>query len=309
MQVHHDIHHLPAFRNAVVTIGTFDGVHLGHQRILAQLKAEALAIKGETVIITFHPHPRAVVGGKQPVPLITTIDEKLHLLAASGIDHTVVVPFTEEFAEQTAESYIVHFLVGKFHPHTVIIGYDHRFGLERKGDYKLMERYSELLGFSLKEIPARLVQESTVSSTRIREALLNGDVALARSLLGYDFFFTGVVVHGDQLGRELGYPTANLEMTDAGKLVPGNGIYVVEASLDGGSHLKAMMSIGTRPTVNGKDRKIEVNILDFKEDIYDKQLQVFVKKYLRPELRFDSLEALKTQIDLDKVHTIEYFAE
>jgi len=188
-------------------------VHIGHQQILSQLKQEAGRIQGETVIVTFHPHPRKVVAaGQAPVFLINTIEEKIELLEKNGITHLVIVPFTEAFSQQAPEEYIEHFLIEKFHPHTVIIGYDHRFGQGRKGDYKLLELYSEKLGFELKEIPAHVINESTVSSTRIREAILNGDIDLAKSLLGYDFFFEGKVVEGNKLGRTLGYPTANLQV-------------------------------------------------------------------------------------------------
>ena len=308
MKVYHSTEQMPAFRKAVVTIGTFDGVHIGHQQILSQLKQEAARIQGETVIITFHPHPRKVVAaGQTPVFLINTIEEKIDLLEKNGIDNLVIVPFTEDFARQTPEEYCEHFLIEKFHPHTVIIGYDHRFGQGRKGDYKLLEVYSEKLGFELKEIPAHVINESTVSSTRIREAILNGDIELAKSLLGYDFFFEGIVVEGNKLGRTLGYPTANLQVGIEEKLVPGNGVYAVTVALPDGTQKNGMMNIGVRPTVDGKKRMIEVNIFDFDKDIYGTTLRVYVKKYLRGERKFDGLDALKQQLTIDKEQSLAFF--
>ena len=299
MKVYYSSDDLPVFSKAVVTIGTFDGVHLGHQAILEQLQQEAARIGGETVIITFHPHPRKVVANSQPIYLINTIEEKIELLGKKGIDHLVVVPFTAAFSQQSPEDYVEQFLVKKFHPHTIIIGYDHRFGQGRKGDYKLLEELSPKFGFQLLEIPAHVINESTVSSTRIREAVLKGDMSAANGLLGYDFFFEGKVIDGRKLGRELGYPTANLDIGNAEKLVPGNGIYVVEVELDG-EVFGGMMSIGVRPTIGVTERTIEVNIFEFDKDIYGSRLRVYVKKYLREEMKFNNLEELKAQLALDK---------
>ena len=333
MQVYYSTDNLPAFRKAVVTIGTFDGVHQGHQQILQQLKQEAARIGGETVIITFHPHPRKVVSAGQPdFYLINTIPEKIELFARQGIDHLVVAPFTPAFARQSPEAYIEQFLVKKFQPHTIIIGYDHRFGQGRKGDYTLLEQYSERFGYALKEIPAHVINENTVSSTLIREAVLKGDINAANSLLGYDFFFEGRVVHGNKLGRQLGYPTANLQIEHPEKLVPGNGIYVVQAAVldgtptpvqpDGVQQISCtpgnindaplsggMMSIGIRPTIGGTDRVIEVNIFNFNEDIYGKTLRVYVIKYLREELKFENLDALTAQLAKDKEDSLQCLAE
>jgi riboflavin kinase/FMN adenylyltransferase len=260
------------------------------------------------VIVTFHPHPRKVVAaGQTPVFLINTIEEKIELLEKSGIDNLVIVPFTEAFSQQSPEAYIEHFLIEKFHPHTVIIGYDHRFGKGRKGDYRLLEEYSVKLGFDLKEIPAHVIDDSTVSSTRIREAILGGDIEQAGSLLGYDFFFEGKVVEGNKLGRTLGYPTANLQVLSEEKLVPGNGVYAVTVVLPSGEKKQGMMNIGVRPTVDGTKRMIEVNIFDFDQDIYGKIIRVYVKKYLRGEQKFNGLDALKQQLALDREHSLQYF--
>jgi riboflavin kinase/FMN adenylyltransferase len=327
MKVHRDIDNLPAFRNAVVTIGTFDGVHMGHRQIIDKLKTEAIANNGETVIITFHPHPKKVVSSAiLGIRLINTLDERIELLRQLGIDHLVVVNFTDAFANQTAEDYIKNFLIDKFHPHTIIIGYDHRFGRERLGDYRLLENKAAEYKFSLKEIPKHILENISISSTNIREAILHNDIGTADKLLGYEFFFSGVVVHGDKLGRKLGYPTANLKIMDEEKIIPGNGIYAVYAQLVNSelsivnkgstysthspfttqhSRYKGMMSIGFRPTVDGKKRVVEVNIFDFDEEIYGQTLKVFVKKYLRQEFKFESLEALVKQIDQDKIESLK----
>jgi riboflavin kinase / FMN adenylyltransferase len=326
MQVHRFIDNLPKFKNAVVTIGTFDGVHLGHQQIIKQLKQEAANVNGETVIITFHPHPRSVVKSGKPNHLLNTLDEKLSLLAAFGIDHVIVVPFSKDFSEQTPEEYVTNFLFEKCRPHTLIIGYDHRFGKNRGGDYKLLEQFGKQLGFVVKEIPEQVINEVTVSSTRIREALLSGDLQTANSYLGYNYFFQGMVVDGNKLGRTLGYPTANISIHDEDKLVPANGIYVAEAEMvnseqlvanneqvislsltANSSLLKGMMSIGVRPTVDGKNRTIELNIFDFEKDIYGRIIKVFVCDYLRPEEKFNSLDELKLQIGKDKESSLVYF--
>ncbi|MBS1745162.1 MAG: bifunctional riboflavin kinase/FAD synthetase [Bacteroidetes bacterium] len=323
MQVHRSINNLPPFKNAVVTIGTFDGVHLGHQKIINQLKEEAARIDGETVIITFHPHPRSVVAVGKPVYLLTTLNEKIILLDSFGIDHLVVVPFDEKFSNQTPEEYVQHFLFEKFHPHTIIIGYDHRYGKNRAGDYHLLESLGKQLDFLVKEISEQVINEVIVSSTRIREALLENDIDTANNYLGYKYFFEGIVVDGNKLGRTLGYPTANIIIQNEHKLVPANGIYVAEAELIPQSEknrdysliknkspeiLPGMMSIGVRPTVDGKDRTIEMNIFNFNADIYGRSIKIFMCKYLRPELKFDTLEALKDQIDKDKEDSLHYFS-
>jgi riboflavin kinase/FMN adenylyltransferase len=331
MQIHYDIDSLPVFKNAVITIGTFDGVHVGHRQIIAKMKEEAASLGGETVIITFHPHPRKVVSSVfTGVRLINTLEEKLEILSTLDINHVVIVPFTDAFANQSAEDYIKNFLVDKFHPHTIIIGYDHRFGKERKGDYLLLEEKAPVYNYLIKEIPKHVLDAIAISSTKIREAVINGKIEVADKLLGYNFFFCGIVVHGDKLGRKLGYPTANLKIENEEKIIPGNGIYAVYAELasdkwivDNGernklsldqpysllatSHslLKGMMSIGFRPTVDGKKRVIEVNLFNFDKEIYGQTLKVYVKKYLREEVKFNSLEDLVKQIDKDKEESLK----
>ena len=300
MQIHRNIANLPQFKNAVITIGTFDGVHLGHKQIIDNLKTEAAAANGESVIITFHPHPRKVVSSViTGVRLINTLTERIELLEKTGIDHLVIVPFTDYFASQTAEEYIQDFLVDKFKPHTIIIGYDHRFGKERSGDYKLMEEKAPVYNYLLKEIPEHILNTIKVSSTNIRNAILHSNIDEANNFLGYQFFFEGEVFHGDKIGRTIGYPTANLKSTDEEKIALGDGIYAVYADVEGKSY-KGMMSIGFRPTVNGKVRVTEVNIFDFTKEIYGQVIRITVKKYLRSEVKFDGLEALKLQLHKDK---------
>ncbi|TAH07870.1 MAG: bifunctional riboflavin kinase/FAD synthetase [Sphingobacteriia bacterium] len=291
---------LPEFNQAVVTIGTFDGVHQGHQQILAQMRSEAARIGGETVIITFHPHPRKIVSSVPgDVKLLNTLNEKITLLEKAGIDHLVVIPFDHQFANQTAEAYVKDFLFAYFKPAIVIIGYDHRFGKGRAGDYHLLEQYGKELGFKVKEITEEILNEVVVSSTRIREALLNQDIAVANHFLGYHYFFEGIVVEGNQLGRTLGFPTANLHISSEEKLIPGNGVYVVKINC-GQDLLLGMMNIGVRPTVDGKKRVIEVNIFDFNEDIYGKNLLISIVGFLRGEVKFSGLEALKAQLNEDR---------
>jgi riboflavin kinase / FMN adenylyltransferase len=303
MLVYRNIEQIPLFRNAVLTIGTFDGVHTGHQQVIAQMKKRAAEVNGETVIITFDPHPRTVVNAAAGIQLINTLDEKIELLSGMGIDHLVVIPFTEEFAKLSAEDYIAKFLIRYFEPHTLIIGYDHRFGKGRTGNYELLKQQSLVYNYQLQEIPAHILNSISVSSTRIREAVRAGNMQAARDLLGYDFFFCGKVVEGNKLGRTLGYPTANLELTEKLKLIPGDGIYAVNVLLpdEPGKIYGGMMSIGFRPTIGMSDRTIEVNIFDFDRMIYGETIKVIVKKYLRPEVKFSNLEALKDQLALDKI--------
>lgn len=324
MQVHHNIDQLTAFRNAVVTIGTFDGVHSGHRQILDQLKLEAEKINGETVIITFHPHPRKIVqAGQSPVFLINTIEEKIRLLEQVAIDHLVIVPFTEAFSQLSATEYVEDFLINKFHPHTVIIGYDHHFGKGRGGNYRLLEEYSARGAFMLKEIPEHLIHHNIVSSTAIRQAVREGNIEEANELLGYSFFFEGIVTAGNKLGKTIGFPTANLRIENGDKLIPGNGVYAVEVNVVKKntvinqtlnrpstpsilfSNLLGMMNIGNRPTIGGTHRVIEVHIFDFNEDIYGQVVQVSLKKFLRKEIKFNGLAELKLQLLSDKQEALQ----
>lgn len=309
IHVHRDLNSLPSFNNAVLTIGTFDGVHLGHQQIIALLKQTAAHVQGETVIITFHPHPRKIIAnGKQEVKIINTLEEKIELLDKHKIAHLVVVEFTDTFSNQTAEEYIENFLVKKFQPNTIIIGYDHKFGKNRSGDYHLLEKLSRQFGFKVKEIPERLLNEIIISSTRIREALQSGNVTKANSFLGYDYFFSGVVIEGNKIGRTIGFPTANLAVENEEKLIPGNGVYAVTISIENNPKiLYGMMNIGVRPTVGGSNRVIEVNIFDFEDNIYGQQIKIAVIEQLRSEIKFEGLDQLKLQLNEDKKQATAIF--
>lgn len=313
MTVHTDINQLPAFTNAVVTIGTFDGVHKGHQQIIQLMLDEAKEVNGETVIITFHPHPRQVIAMRQTeLFLLNSLQEKISLLEKYGIDHLVITPFTEEFSLQAAEDYIEKFLVKRFRPHTIIIGHDHRFGKSRSGDFALLEEKAKWYGYEVKEIPGFMLEDNTISSTIIRQALQKGNIDTANEYLGYPYFFSGTVVEGNKLGRTIGYPTANLLVSEEKKLIPGNGVYAVEISIQPSNNttslqpekLSGMMNIGVRPTVEGVNRMIEVNIFDFDKEIYGEVLTIHIKKRLRNEQKFNGLEELKEQLAKDKVQAI-----
>lgn len=300
MKVYRDLEQLPHFKNAVITIGTFDGVHEGHKKIVAQLKARAKEVNGETIVITFYPHPRKIVGDTSGVQLINTLEEKIQLLENENIDNVVVVPFNEKFSMLSPEAYITDFLYKKFKPNTLIIGYDHHFGYQRKGNYQLLEKYGTALNFSVQEIDAKVIAEAAISSTSIRKALLQADIDTAKKLLGYAYFFEGKVIEGDKIGRTIGYPTANLQLNDPEKLVPADGVYAVEVYRKK-ELLKGMMYIGSRPVVNGKRRVIEVNIFDFDENIYNEYLKIIFKSFIRKDLILSNLDNLKNQLYLDKV--------
>ena len=299
MNVYNNINQLPAFKKAVITIGTFDGLHDGHRKIISQLKQVAGEIEGSTVVVTFYPHPRHVLKNTEnKVFILNTMDEKISLLQAEGIENLVVVPFTDDFSSMTAENYISDFLVNSFRPHTIIIGYDHRFGKNRTGNFELLKQGEKEYGYQVIEITEQQLNDIAISSTKIRQKLSDGDIITANSLLGYNYFFSGKVVKGDQLGRTIGFPTANLEIEEKEKLIPGNGVYAVDISVNDIKH-KGMMNIGFRPTVGGIIRKIEVNIFEFNKEIYDQNITVFLKSKLRDEKKFSGLEELKIQLGKD----------
>ncbi len=306
MRVYRNLDTLPLFTDAVVTIGTFDGVHLGHQEIIKQLVKESIKNGGESVLITFYPHPRKIINPDLNLQQLTTLEERISLLKQYGISNLVVVPFTKAFSELTADQYIRNFLVQKFQPSTIIIGYDHRFGRNREGDFKMLEANASAYDYRVKEIDEELINDAIISSTKIRKALAIGNIDTANTYLGYSYFFKGVVIEGNKLGRTIGFPTANLQITDSDKLIPGNGVYTVTAQLEGDARvLKGMMNIGTRPTIDGTNRMIEVHLFDFNEDIYGRHLQVWIHHFLRAEMKFQNLEALQEQLQIDQLQTIE----
>lgn len=306
MKVFLNINNLPSFNRSVVTIGSYDGVHLGHRQILKSVTNEAKKIDGESVLISFSPHPRIFLQGKSSnIKLLNTIHEKIKIVEKLGIDHLVIVPFDHDFASQQPIDYIKDFLVENFHPKTLIIGYDHKFGRDRKGDINLLQRYSSEFDFDIKQIEKQTIDELAISSTKIRNAISEGKMTLASELLGDPYILSGKVVRGKQIGRDLGYPTANIELNDQYKLIPPEGVFVVKIACDGTEHW-GMMYIGRRPTLNdGQDRSIEVNIFDFEENIYDRLIRVEVLKYVRSDQRFESLEKLKLQLAKDKENTLD----
>jgi len=301
MGVFNDLHTLPIFTNSVLTVGTFDGVHKGHQSILKEVVEQAKASEGESILITFHPHPRQLLFPDQPLGIITPLADKLKLIQETGIDHVVVVPFTQQFSSLSAEDYIDQFLTYYFHPKRIVIGYDHRFGHDRAGDIQMLIQHSHQSTFTVVEIPARLIDEAAISSTRIRKAIEEGRVADAAGMLGRHFHVTGNVVHGKKLGRTIGYPTANIEQIDTHQAIPAIGVYAVRVIVNNTYH-NGMMSIGYNPTVTDeKTIKLEVNIFDFSNDIYDAEMQVFFIEKIREEQRFDNLDALVNQLHDDKI--------
>lgn len=311
MRLFQSLEDLPKFKNAILTIGTFDGVHLGHQHIIRQIQSLANDCGGETVLLTFHPHPRLVVNpNDDSLKLLNTLDEKIALLEKYGIDNLVVIPFTKEFACTAPADYVKELLWNKFKPHSIVIGYDHKFGKDRKGDIQNIQALSKILNFKVIEIEKQLVSDIAVSSTKVRNALVNGEVDHAMDLLGHPYSIEGIVQEGDKIGRTLGYPTANIKVENKNKLMPANGIYCAKVWREAEKKsYTAMLSIGVRPTINEKNiRSLEVYLLDFRGDLYGEKLRIDFYKHLRPEKKFPSLDALVEAMDKDKEQTIAYFA-
>jgi len=301
MKVHRDILSLIPFTKAVVTIGTFDGVHAGHRKLIERIKELAHQEGGESVLITFEPHPRSVIYPDESLKLLTTLEEKTELLKSFDIDHLVVAPFTKEFSLLSAREYAEHFLFTKFHPAVVVMGYNHQFGHHRDGNIELLRKLSSQYHFRVEEIEKQLVDEIEVSSTRIRIALQEGDVETANHLLGHNYSLEGNVIKGDQLGRKLGYPTANILVEDKFKLIPADGIYAIKAHIaEGSSPVNGVMSIGMRPTVSGKHRTIEAHLFNFDQDIYQKKIKVDFIQWIRDETKFKTLELLTAQMKSDE---------
>ncbi len=300
MKVYTDIHSLPVFTKAVITTGSFDGVHVGHAKIISQLINEAVRIDGTPVLITFYPHPKQIVQIKdKPLFVLNTPEEKYELLQKMGIENIVVVPFNKQFSELTAKKYIEDFLVKNFHPSLIVVGYDHRFGNNREGDFTLLKNEGSRNNYEVIEIPEHILKDITISSTKIRNALISGDIDTAAAYLGYQYFFTGKVIEGNKLGRTIGYPTANLIIANENKLIPGDGVYAVDVTINQAFY-RGMMNIGNRPTIEGKIRTIEVNIFDFDKEIYGEEIKITLKKLLRKEIKFKGLEELKNQLAKDR---------
>lgn len=308
MKIHRDLNSFYA-QNPVLTVGTFDGVHLGHRKIIARLHDLAKTISGESVIFTFDPHPRKIVAPTENnLRLLTTLDEKIELFEQSGIDHLIIYPFTPEFAQLTYEEFVEQILVGQIHTKSLVVGYDHKFGKNRKGDFEFLKNCADRLGFQIEKLDVLLMNESHISSTKIREAIQVGDFETANAYLGYPFALHGTVVEGQKLGRMIQFPTANIEASDPDKIIPGYGVYAVQAKVQNQTYL-GMLNIGSRPTVNNNadHRSIEVHLFDFDSDIYGEHLELIFFRKLREEQKFGSIGALKEQLAKDKADTISFF--
>lgn len=331
MQIYHHINDFIKLNNAVVTIGTFDGVHLGHQKIIQKLIEKAKQIKGETVVLTFFPHPRMILHPEDSnLKMINTMAEKAMLLEKLGVDHLIITPFTRDFSNLKPEEYIKEMLIQKIGMKALVIGYDHRFGKDRKGGLAELQQFSAVYDYQIDEIPEQDINDLAISSTRIRKALAKGDVDAANELMGHPFSLTGKVIKGDQIGRTLGYPTANLFIEESYKLIPSDGIYAVEVEIKDSRNknqvienpfqpenqkssivnlkYKGMAYIGHRPTINGMSQNIEVNIFDFADNIYHQSIKLNFLHFIRHDIKFEGLEKLTEQLARDKESTLTFFA-
>lgn len=305
MRVFYDFSELPELKNVVFTQGTFDGVHIGHQELLNKLKAETEKISGESLVLTFWPHPRLFLfPDDQDLRLLQTLDEKLDVLAACGVDNVLVLKFDKNLSHIYPEDYIKDVLVKQLNVKVAIVGYDHRFGRNREGDIQLLKKFESQYDYKVLEIPAEDINEITVSSTKIRKALNEGDIETANAYFGHPYRFKGNVVKGMQLGRKLGYPTANIEVDYPYKLIPAKGVYVVKCLVEG-QWYGGMMNIGDNPTIEGKPFSIEVHLFDFEMDIYGKPLVVSMVSRLRDEKKFENLEELSLFLQIDEKNAIE----
>ncbi len=305
MNVFRDLDTLPKFQNAVVTIGSYDGVHSGHQEILRRVNRRAQQINGESVLVTFHPHPRLVVNpDDDSLRLITLLEEKIALLRQYELDNLVVVPFTKAFSQQTPDEYIRNFLVDKIHPQKIVIGYDHRFGNKRAGNIEYLKKFEKELGYKVEEIEKQEVDDIVVSSTKIRNNIEAGNIRTATALLNHPFSLSGKVVRGKQRGSQIGFPTANVSVASRHKIIPANGVYAAKIHYQGKVY-QSMLNIGR--SLNNENRTVEVNIFDFNQDIYDQELTIEFVQRTRNTMRFSGLEALKKQLAEDKKTALKVF--
>lgn len=289
----------------VITIGTFDGVHIGHLKILNKIINHAKSTELKSSVLTFFPHPRMVLQKDTDIKLLNTIDEKVSILERLGLDILIIHPFTIEFSRLTATEFVRDILVNTLNIKKVIIGYDHRFGRNRNANITDLIAFGNALDFTVDEIPAQEIDDVSVSSTKIRKALEDGDIVTANSYLGYEYMLTGTIVRGKGIGKQLGYPTANLSIAESYKLIPKNGVYIVKSELDGAT-VYGMMNIGFNPTVNGTEKSIEINFFDFDADLYNKKIQVDILARLRDEHKFESIDGLKDQLAKDKEKSLQY---
>ena len=308
MNVYRHIDEFSSKRNVVLTTGIFDGVHLGHKKIIDQVVQIAQKINGESVLLTFFPHPRMVLYPESnDLKLLNTIDERLELLRQTGIDHLIIHPFSMEFSRITSLDFVRDILVNKLNTKKLVIGYDHHFGKNREGSFEHLKEYGPLYGFEVEEIPAQEIQQINISSTKIRKSLLIGEIQAANQFLGYHYFINGTVVEGSKVGRQIGFPTANIEVDEDYKLIPANGVYAVKIKIDNNNY-SGMLNIGTRPTIKEGDVTIEVNIFNFNQEIYNKPIRIEFFEKIRNEVKFNELTELQQQLNHDKQKVLQLFA-
>lgn len=302
MKVYTDISQFKGIGHPVLTIGTFDGVHVGHQKIINRVNQLAKEAAGESVLLTFYPHPRMVLfPHDESLRLLSTQTEKIELLEKLGLDHLIIHPFNKDFSRLSAVEYVRDILVQTIGTKTLVIGHDHQFGRNREGGLEQLREFAPLYDFAVEEIPAQEIDAVAISSTKIRRALLEGDVTTANDYLGHPYTLGGVVVHGRKIGRKIGYPTANIQVPDKTKLIPTEGVYAVKLFLPGGEEKKGMLYIGRLPEFNASDTPtIEVNIFDFEGELYDVAIKMELMKFIRPYIRFENEEELKLQLEKDK---------
>ncbi len=302
MKVYSGFEALNDIKNPVLTIGTFDGVHVGHQKIIEKLNQIATQVDGESVLFTFFPHPRMIINPlNHGIKLIQSQAEKLEKLEKLGLKHLIIVPFTKEFSEITAYDFVVELLVKKLKINTLIVGYDHQFGKNREGDLTYLVDKGKVFDFNVIEIPAQEINDVNVSSSKIRHALEDGNISVANHYLNESFQLWGKVIHGNKLGRTIGFPTANIEINDPLKLIPGNGVYGVSLRLEDKRMVYGMMNIGIRPTIDDmKSVHIEIHIFDFNEEIYGQNIRIFIHHFIRKEQKFESIDVLKNQLKEDE---------
>lgn len=305
MKLFHSINDFQSTKKTILTLGTFDGVHIGHKKILERITQNTENGKYESLVLTFFPHPRMVLQEKSEIRLLNTINEKIELLEATGIENLVVHPFNESFSRLTAEEFVHTILVDKFQIHKIIIGHDHRFGRNRTANIDDLIAFGKEYGFEVEQISAEEIQDVSVSSTKIRKALNEGNMALANKYLGYEYFLNGTVVKGKQLGRTIGFPTANIHIEEDYKLIPKIGVYVIKAFVNEET-VYGMMNIGFNPTVNGEKQTIEVHLFNFDKDIYEQNIKVSLLHYIREEQKFGSVDALKAQLHQDQTESLVF---
>jgi riboflavin kinase / FMN adenylyltransferase len=309
MEIFHDIRNYRPRSSSVVTIGTFDGVHLGHQKLISSLIQESRSGKGHAVLLTFWPHPRMVINHENSFKLLSTLENKMELFRKHKVDDLIIIPFTEAFSRISPVEFIRGYLVERIQAASIIIGYDHRFGAQRQGSFSLIEEAAREKNIAVHEVSALLIDGIAVSSSKIRTALHTGAIDLANRMLGYPYFVSAKVVKGLGLGVRLGFPTANLALTEENKLVPADGIYIVKAYLQNRDAYYGLLNIGENPTVSGKGRSVELHILEFQGDIYDRTVKIMFLSRIRDEIRFDSLEALQERMKQDKAIALSFLEQ